>query len=178
MKKEILEWVMAIVIAIVLIFVIRTFLFVSYSVDGESMDPTLADGDRVIVNKFIEYFNDNSLDDLVVFNSEEGPAYVKRVIATEGDSVEMVDKQVFVNDEPLDQSYVTHNEDTYMDNFTLEDLGVEAEEIPEGHLLVLGDNRPVSRDSRDFGLIEEDDVVGKVQLRYWPLNEIAINFED
>lgn len=177
MKKEVWEWITAIVIAVVLIIVIRTFLFVSYTVDGESMDPTLADGDRVIVNKFIEHFNDNELDDLIVFNSEAGPAYVKRVIGREGDTVEMRDKQVYVNDEAIDQSYIAHTDDTYMDNFTLEDLGVEDGEIPENHLLVLGDNRPVSRDSRDFGLIEEDDVIGKVQLRYWPLNEMAINFD-
>ena len=63
-----------------------------------------------------------------------------------------------------------------MDNFTLESLGVEEETIPEGQYLVLGDNRPISRDSRDFGLITEEDIIGEVQLRFWPFNEIAIDF--
>ena len=69
-----------------------------------------------------------------------------------------------------------HQGETYLDNFTLETLGVEGDTIPEGQYLVLGDNRPVSRDSRDFGLISESDIIGEVQLRFWPFNEIAIDF--
>lgn len=185
MKKEILEWAVAIGIAVVLIVVIRAFLFVSFTVDGESMDPTLEDGDRVVVNKFIDNFSGYDMDDLIVFNSNIGPAYVKRIIGTEGDTVEMVDKQVYVNGEAVDQDYITHTGDSYLDDFELSELpsgdgdnnSEAVEEIPEGKLLVLGDNRPVSRDSRDFGLIDEDDVIGKVQLRYWPFNEIAVNFD-
>lgn len=185
MKKEIVEWLVAIVIAVVLIFAIRTFLFVSFTVDGESMDPTLEDGDRVIVNKFIDNFNGYDMDDLIVFNSEAGPAYVKRVIGEAGDTVEMIDKQVYVNGEAVNQDYVAHTGDSYLDNFILSDLPsgsgddseVGVDEIPEGKLLVLGDNRPVSRDSRDFGLVDEEEVIGKVQLRYWPFNEIAVNFD-
>ncbi|MCD2138662.1 signal peptidase I [Salinicoccus halitifaciens] len=176
MKKEILEWVMAIAIAIMLIVVIRTFFFVTYTVDGLSMDPTLQDGDRVVVNKFMDNFTDYEYPEVVVFDSDMGPAYVKRVIGTPGDEVEMRDQQVYVNGEPLEEDYVVHTGESYMDNFTLSDLGVEGDVIPEDHYLVLGDNRPVSRDGRDFGLIHEDSIVGEVQLRFWPLNEITVNF--
>ena len=177
MLKEIKAWLIAIVVAVVLILIIRQFLFVSFTVDGLSMDPTFEDGDKVVVNKFIDNFTDYETGDVIVFNSEKGPAYVKRVIGTPGDTVRMEDKQVYVNGEALDQDYVTHTEDSYMDNFTLEELGVEEETIPEGKLLVLGDNRPVSRDSRDFGLVDQSAVIGEVQLRFWPLNEISINFD-
>ncbi|WP_020007794.1 signal peptidase I [Salinicoccus albus] len=176
MKKEIREWIIAIAVAVVLILVIRTFLFVSYTVDGLSMDPTFEDGDRVVVNKFIYNFTDYDTGDVIVFNSEEGPAYVKRVIGTPGDTVRMDDKQVYVNDEAIDEDYLVHTQDSYMDNFTLQELGVEGGTIPEDHILVLGDNRPVSRDSRDFGLVDNSQVVGEVQLRFWPLNEISIGF--
>ena len=88
----------------------------------------------------------------------------------------MVDRTVYVNGEPLQEDYVVHQGESYMDNFTLSELGVEGDVIPEGQYLVLGDNRPVSRDSRDFGLITEDSIIGEVQLRFWPLNEIAIDF--
>lgn len=176
MKKEILEWAMAIAVAVILIVVIRAFFFVTYTVDGLSMEPTLEHGDRVVVNKFMDYFTEYEYEDVIVFDSEMGPAYVKRVIGTAGDDVEMDDKQVYINGEPIEEDYVVHTEDSYMDNFTLGDLGVEGDVIPEGHYLVLGDNRPVSRDGRDFGLIHEDSIVGEVQLRFWPLNEIATSF--
>ena len=60
---------------------------------------------------------------------------------------------------------------------TLEDLGVEGDTIPEGQYLVLGDNRPLSRDSRDFGTVDESQIIGEVQLRFWPFNRIAVNFD-
>lgn len=176
MAKEIREWAVAIIIAIIVIAVIRMFLFVSFSVDGLSMDPTLEDGDRVVVNKFIYDLADVEQDDVIVFNSNEDSAYVKRVIGVPGDNVEMVDRKVYVNGEPLQEDYVVHQGESYMDNFTLSDMDVEDGGIPEGHYLVLGDNRPISRDSRDFGLITEDAIIGEVQLRFWPLNEIAIDF--
>ncbi len=177
MLKEIKEWLIAIIVAVVLIIIIRQFLFVSFTVDGLSMDPTFDDGDKVVVNKFIDDFSGYDTGDVIVFHSEKGPAYVKRVIGTPGDTVRMEDKQVYVNGEPLEEDYVTHTEDSYMDNFTLADMGVEGDTIPEGKLLVLGDNRPVSRDSRDFGLVDQSEVIGKVQLRFWPLNDIAVNFD-
>lgn len=176
MAKEIREWAVAIAIAVIVVVVIRMFLFVSFTVDGDSMDPTLVDGDRVVVNKFIYELTDMKQDDVIVFNSQEDSAYVKRVIGVPGDHVEMIDRVVYVNGEPLKEDYLVHQGESYMDNFTLSDLGVEEETIPEGHYLVLGDNRPISRDSRDFGLITEDSVIGEVQLRFWPLNELAINF--
>jgi signal peptidase I, bacterial type len=176
LAKEIREWAVAIIIAIAVIAVIRIFLFVSFSVDGLSMDPTLEDGDRVVVNKFIYDLTDIEQDDVIVFNSGEDSAYVKRVMGVPGDTVEMIDRTVYLNGEPLQEDYVVHQGESYMDNFTLSDLGVEGDTIPEGHYLVLGDNRPISRDSRDFGLITEDAIIGEVQLRFWPLNEIAIDF--
>ncbi len=177
MKKEVGEWLMAILVSVVLIVLIRSFLFVSYSVDGLSMDPTFEDGDRVVANKIVEYFGGYETGDVVVFNSEAGPAYVKRVIGTPGDTVKMEDKQVYVNGEPLEEDYVVNTGDSYMDNFTLSDLGVEDGEIPEDQFLVLGDNRPISRDSRDFGMVDREQIIGEVQLRFWPLNRFGTNFD-
>lgn len=176
MKKELIEWGVTILIAAVIVIVVRTFLFDSFKVDGLSMDPTFKDGDRVIVNKIQDHFTDYENGDLIVFHSLAGPPYVKRIIGTPGDTVEMVDKLVYVNGEPLNETYVYYTNDSYMDNFTLEDLGVEGDTIPEEEYLVLGDNRPLSRDSRDFGLIEADSIIGEVQLRFWPLNEMTVNF--
>lgn len=175
-KKELIEWGITILIAAVIVIVVRTFLFDSFKVDGHSMDPTFKDGDRVIVNKIQDRFTDYENGDLIVFRSEEGPPYVKRIIGIPGDTVTMEEKLVYVNDEPINETYVYYTNDSYMDNFTLEDLGVDAEEIPEDNYLVLGDNRPLSRDSRDFGLIERESIIGEVQLRFWPLNKMTVNF--
>jgi signal peptidase I len=176
LAKEIREWIVAILIALAVVILVRIFLFTTYSVDGLSMDPTLEDGDRVIVNKFIYDISDIDRDDVIVFDSHQDASYVKRVIGVPGDTVEMKDRVVYVNGEALREDYVVHQGETYLDNFTLETLGVEGDTIPEGQYLVLGDNRPVSRDSRDFGLISESDIIGEVQLRFWPFNEIAIDF--
>ncbi len=175
-KKELIEWGITILIAAVIVIVVRTFLFDSFKVDGLSMDPTFKDGDRVIVNKIQDSFTDYDNGDLIVFYSQAGPPYVKRIIGVPGDNVEMVEKLVYVNGEPLNESYVYYTNDSYLDNFTLEDLGVDGDSIPEDYYLVLGDNRPLSRDSRDFGLIERDSIIGEVQLRFWPLNNMTINF--
>ena len=72
---------------------------------------------------------------------------------------------------------MSYKGNSYLDNFELSDLGVNGE-IPEGQYLVLGDNRPVSKDSRQFGLIEDDQIIGKVFLRFWPFSEISNDFSD
>ena len=80
MAKEIREWIVAILIALAVVILVRMFLFTTYSVDGLSMDPTLEDGDRVIVNKFIYDISDIDRDDVIVFDSHQDASYVKRVI--------------------------------------------------------------------------------------------------
>src|SRR5690625_3503724 len=110
MLKEIKEWLVAIMVAVVLIVIIRQFLFVSFTVDGLSMDPTFEDGDKVVVNKFMDNFTDYETGDVIVFNSEKGPAYVKRVIGTPGDTVRLEEKNVYVNSNPRNDDCVKQPE--------------------------------------------------------------------
>lgn len=177
MLKEIREWVVTIVVALVVVFLVRQFLLTQFVVDGASMAPTFIDGDRVFVSKVSYKMHDVEHGDIVVFDNKEGEAYIKRVIGVPGDDVKMVDKEVYVNGERIDESYVSYKGNSYLDNFELTDLGVNGE-IPEGQYLVLGDNRPVSKDSRQFGLIEDDQIIGKVVLRFWPFSEISNDFSD
>lgn len=177
MLKEIKEWVITIVIALIVVVVVRTFLLTQFVVEGASMAPTFIDGDRVFVSKISYNLHDVDHGDVIVFDSNEGDAYIKRVVGVPGDYVEMKDKEVYVNGEHVDETYVSYKEDSYSDNFTLENLGVDGE-IPEGEYLVLGDNRPVSKDSRQFGLIEDEQIIGKVFIRFWPFSEITMNFSD
>src|SRR5699024_12599598 len=101
MLKEIKEWLVAIMVAVVLIVIIRQFLFVSFTVDGISMDPTFEDGDGVVVNKFMDHCTDYERGDVIVFNYEKWSADVKGVLGTSGDTVRMEAKKSYVHGDPL-----------------------------------------------------------------------------
>ncbi|WP_414043627.1 signal peptidase I [Macrococcus animalis] len=184
MKKEIVEWLIAIVVAIALIFVINQFLFVTYTVKGDSMDPTLKDGEKVIVNKIGYTVGQIDKGDVLVFHADKKSDYVKRVIGKAGDTVEYNNDQLIVNGKKVEEPYLEENKVAktnilLTENFSVKDLvntnGKNT--IPKDKLLVLGDNREVSKDSRYFGLIKEEQVVGEVALRYWPFNSFHYNFD-
>lgn len=170
LKKEGKEWLKATVIAIVLLIFIRAFFITSYVVEGGSMFPTLEDGNKLIVNKFIYRISDLERFDVIVFHANKHADYVKRVIGLPGDTVEYKNEQLYINGELYKEPYLG----TYgLDENATGDFKVY---VPEGKLFVLGDNRKNSLDSRDFGFIDIDSVVGKVNLRYWPLNELTVFF--
>ncbi len=184
LKKEIYEWLVAIAIALVLLFVIHQFLFLTYSVKGDSMYPTLKDGEKVIVSR-INYTLGNIDDgDVIVFHADKKSDYVKRVIGRAGDTVSYKGDTLYVNDKEVKEPYLDENKLAktnvlLTENFSVEDLvnsGGKAK-IPDGQLLVLGDNREVSKDSRYFGLIQEEQVVGEVVLRFWPFNVFHYDFD-
>ena len=167
-KSDIKEWIQAILIAIVVSMFIRVFLFETTLVYGKSMESTLHDRDRVIINKLVYRFGLPDRGDIVVFknpdNMEEN--YVKRVIALPGDTIEIVDGEVYVNGEVLDEPYI--NEPTKGD--------FPKAVVPDGTIFVMGDNRNHSQDSRNpsVGFVPIENVIGKAQLRIWPLNEWTI----
>ncbi|MFP3916166.1 signal peptidase I [Lysinibacillus telephonicus] len=174
-KNEIWEWAKALIIAFAIAVLIRYFLFTPIVVDGESMMPTLEDGDRMIVNKMGE------LDrfDIVVFHAPEGKDYIKRVIGLPGDYIEYKDDQLYINGEPIDEPYLDEyksqlTEGTLTQDFTLQDIDPTLEVIPEGYVFVMGDNRRYSKDSRHIGIVSEEKIIGKTNIVFWPLNEIQI----
>lgn len=173
-KNEILEWFKPIIGAIVLVVLIRTFIFTPVVVDGSSMNPTLQDRDRMIVTKIGE----PERFDIVVFHAPEGKDYIKRVIGLPGDKIEYKNDVLYINgeayDEPYLDSFKEKTQGTLTGSFTLEDTAVGSETVPEGHLFVLGDNRRHSTDSRHIGAIPFDKVVGTTNIVYYPLNEIKI----
>lgn len=176
-KNEIWEWIKAFLIGIVIFLVIRNFLFTSYLVSGSSMEPTLHDGDRVIVNKIGYLIGDIQRQDVIVFHFSEQEDYVKRVIGLPGDEIKYINDVLYVNDEQVPEEYleVENPEVLYTGTFTLDEITGESK-VPEGKLFVLGDNRDGSTDSRVFGFIDIDKVVGKVSLRYLPFNTFTYGF--
>lgn len=154
--KEILGWVKALTIAMVLGLSI-SFVVKPTIVSGLSMFPTLNDHDYLLMNRLAYKIGEPSFGDIVVFNSHQGSAFIKRVIGKEGDTVKVKEGQVWVNGKLLEEEYI---------NGAFINGSVDTK-VPKGHLFVMGDNRDHSLDSRfqEVGFVSENDVIGKVFVR-------------
>jgi len=167
-RKEIYEWIKSIGLAIVIAILIKTFLFNTTYVLGYSMYPTLHERDRLFTNKIIYVVSEPKRGDIIVLKAPDDPDkdYIKRVIGIAGDTVEIKDGKVFVNDEILKEEYTAEDAYTY-----------EYEEttwkVPKGYVFVLGDNRNrgASKDSRYLGSIDIDSIKGKASYRYYPFDD-------
>lgn len=177
--KELRDWIVAIGIAVVLALVIRNYVFTLVKVQGQSMEPTLHNADRLYVNRFLYT---PKKGDVIIFVPESDPnrPYVKRVIATAGDSVYIDFKtgNVFVNGQLLDEPYIkekTRNNGSYIMSLMQQgNYGPDAPiVIQEGHIFVMGDNRNNSKDSRELGQVPLDEVLGGAVFRFWPLDHLG-----
>lgn len=163
--KELIPYV--VIVLVVVLF--RTFIATPVIVSGSSMDPTLKDGEILILNKLAKKYNreDIVVIDVVINGKKE--RIVKRIIGMPGEKIEYVDHSLYINDEKISDSF-----NKITNDFSLKDI-TGLEEIPEGYYFVMGDNRDNSLDSRDsrLGLIKEEDIIGKPIFRIWPLNKIG-----
>ena len=200
-KKSVFrEYAEIIVVALFLTFIIQSFVMGNHVIPSSSMRDTLQVGDRLFTIKFtygvnarlypLRFFNFNigrwkpgsSLDiyyrlkdpkrgDIIVFRypEDENLDYIKRIIALSGDRVRIRGDKVYVNGEFLDESYTRYVEGSYRGDYIYDDVVV-----PEGHFFVLGDNRDNSRDSRYWGFVSRENMVGRAFLVYYPLNHIRL----
>ena len=162
-QEELVAWIKTLVSAAVYAILIVTFGFQVARVEGLSMAPTLADQDRLIVNKLAYRIGEPRRSDIVMLYYPLNPdkSFVKRVIAEEGDTVRIVDGKVYVNEVPLNDDYVPQEYRSH------DDWGPQV--IPEGYYFVMGDHRNNSSDSRTWGFVPKKYIIGKVQLRWWPV---------
>lgn len=167
-KSEILEWIIMLATAVVLAFLIKTFILSVTLVQGPSMEPTLRTGDKLLVNRVGFMVDDLEYGNIIEFHSpeDENVDFIKRVIAVEGDTVEIIDSKVYVNGKQLTEEYTSTNGETefFTDSYW---------EIKKGEVFVLGDNRPNSNDSRSFGPINKDSIVGRAFFRAFPLKKFG-----
>ena len=152
MRAEILSWMKAIVLAIVVTAVCKYFFFAGVVVHGESMLPTFEDNDKVIVSKMTEI---ERFDQIVFHAPDSEDNYIKRVIGVPGDTVEMMEDVLYINGKAMDEPYLDENKESLMigqkltADFTLEELTAH-DTVPDGYLFVLGDNRTVKQRQSDF----------------------------
>nr|WP_081773026.1 signal peptidase I [Bacillus sp. EB01] len=178
-KKEAFEWLKAFAVGMVIFIFIRSFFFSNYVVEGESMMPTLKDGNKLVVNKIGYQIGDLGRFDVIVFHANEREDYVKRIIGLPGDQIEYKDDRLYINGKEYEEPYLDRFRQVYpgqplTGDFTLTDL-TGKKKVPKGKLFVMGDNRLESWDSRHFGFIPAEQVVGKVNLLYWPIKDVAIS---
>ena len=155
------------IITAVIVLVILVYIASFQQVIGPSMMPNLENRDILLISKLHPRFFSIRRNDIVaIFQGERH--MIKRVIGLPGEHIEFISNYLYINGRSFQENYIN----TSTENFSLQDLGYEI--IPEGMFLVLGDNRENSLDSRDFGLIREDDIVGRGILRIWPINRLRI----
>ncbi len=185
-KKSIFwEWAESIIIALCLAMVIRTFVVQAFKIPTGSMRSTLLEGDLILVNKFIygakiPFTNLNlplirkpQKGDVVVFIYPNDPKkdFIKRLVAAEGETVEIRNGTIYINDKPLLES--VFNRIYY---YNRGDFAAEGKKItvPKGHFFVLGDNSASSQDSRYWGFVPQKNLLGKAIVIYWPPQRIRI----
>ncbi|HMK50642.1 MAG TPA: signal peptidase I [Thermodesulfovibrionales bacterium] len=195
-KKLLVEYVKAIFTALVLALVIRAFIIQAFTIPSGSMIPTLLVGDYILVNKFLlgspidvpftninlfrmPGFREPRRGDVIVFKFPVDPSkdFIKRVIAVGGDTIEGINKVIYVNGVPLNEPYIRH-----VDNFVLPNRdNFGPIEVPKHKFFCMGDNRDNSRDSREWGFVDISDVKGKAWIIYfskdisypaWRLDEV------
>lgn len=164
--KELLGWLLAFIVVLVVGMVVHFFVLEPFIVDGPSMEPSFVSGDRILLSKISYLLGKPERGEIVVFRYQADPSrdFVKRIIGLPGDMVQVRSGYVFVNGKELTETYIS--------TYPLEDF--PATRVPQGCYFVLGDNRRDSLDSRDanVGFVSSDAIIGKAALVIWPLADV------
>jgi signal peptidase I len=190
-KTVVREYAEALIIALVLALLIRTFVVQAFKIPSGSMIPTLLIGDHLLVSKFsysihvpneipftsIQLFPDYHFfssvperGNIVVFKYPEDPAkdFIKRVVGLPGETIQVIQQRVYINDKLLKEPYANHSQPPSQNSGNRDNMAPLR--IPEGHIFVMGDNRENSHDSRMWGVLDLKNLRGKAQWIYWSWN--------
>ncbi len=173
--RSILSFIVTIAVVVLIAMGLRTFVFQAYEIPSGSMEDTIMTGDMVFSEKLTYRASDPQPGDIVTFADPQIPSrtLIKRVIATEGQTVQLIDGKVVVDGEVLDEPY-TDGKESWPLNSSFGTPIVYPYTVPKGELWVMGDNRTNSQDSRYFGSIPVSSVTGKAIFTYWPLDNFGV----
>jgi len=180
--REIIE---TLVLTVVIYLLVHNFIAQPFEVEQPSMTPTIVSGQYILIDKLTGFFGDYQRGDIVVFEppagyEQGGVPFIKRVIALPGDRVTLDNGKVYVTPHGgspvrLDEAYLITNADgTRAATVPRDPTGTAEWIVPDGEYFVMGDNRPVSEDSRLFGPIDRESIIGRAWLGYFPLNRVGI----
>jgi len=183
-KGKFREYIEAFAVALLIALVVRTLVVQAFKIPSSSMEDTLLIGDHIFVNKFIygyhvpftkgrilQYSEPQRGDIIVfVFPEDKSKDFIKRVIGLPGDTVEIRQKRVFINGEPIGEKYVHFADGTVTDGFARSRDNLPPIKVPPGKLFVLGDNRDRSYDSRFWGFVDREAVIGKALFIYFSID--------
>lgn len=164
--KELIKDTAKVFIFVIIIIILMVYILSITQVVGNSMSPTLKNGELLVVNKFKYRFFDIERGDIISLSYADTKYLIKRVIGLPGENIYIKNSQLYINDQATKENYLS--KDLKYKDFYLSDLGYD--KIPDDMYLVLGDNRVDSLDSREIGLIKKDEIIGEIMIRFWPLN--------
>lgn len=165
--KNFIKEVYPYVLIVIIVVLIRTFIITPAIVSGDSMKPNLHDKELLLVRKINYNINTRKRFDIVVIKGEDDDI-IKRIIGLPGEHISYKNNKLYVNDKLVKENFKFRD----TNDFNLEEI-CSCSKIPDGKYLVLGDNRPISKDSRIIGLIDEKDIIGKAVFRLWPINKVT-----
>jgi signal peptidase I len=169
-----LDIIQTVVMALAVFVVVYLFVFQPNQVKGSSMVGTLHDGEYLLTDKLTyRWMRQPERGDIVVFRAPENEKYdfIKRVIALPGDSVSLTEGKIYVNGNPVNEYYLAPALQTRAGAFLKND---QQYIVPEGGYMVMGDNRSYSSDSREWGPVPRENIIGRAWFRYWPLTKIGL----
>lgn len=165
--KEFIKDSAKVIIALAVILFLMLYVVSITQVVGNSMYPTLQNGEVLVINKAKYRFSNVKREEIISLKYADTKYLIKRVIGLPGEKVHIQNNVLYINDEVYPEKYLPNNLE--YNDFDLKDLGYDR--IPENMYLVLGDNRGDSLDSREIGLIKKEDIIGKISIRFWPMNK-------
>lgn len=168
-----LDIIQTVVIALAIFVIVYLFFFQPHQVKGNSMHPNFSNGEYLLTNKITYRFQEPKRGDVVVFTAPRNQEYeyIKRIIGLPGESIKITAGDVFINQERLEENYLPEGLKTNSGSFLKEG---QVFSLPEGEYIVMGDNRNHSSDSREWGTVPRENIIGKAWLRYWPLAKFGL----
>ncbi|MBI3577704.1 signal peptidase I [Candidatus Gottesmanbacteria bacterium] len=167
------DFLQGIVVVLAIMVMIYLFIMSPQEINGASMEPNFHNGEYILTNKIEFKLTDPKRGDVVIFKSPRNKDidYIKRIIGLPGEIIGLKGSKMYVNEKALDERYLAPDVYIFGGSYLHEGADIV---VPPGKYFVMGDNRPHSSDSREFGPIPKEDFIGRAILRYWPFNKTGI----